>query len=77
MPVPLALPNEPDPAIVVTTPSVSIFRMRLLNKSALIIFPALSIVTPKGPLKLASVPIPLAFPAEPVPAIVVTTPELF
>ena len=30
-----------------------------------------------GRLKLAAVPVPLALPAEPVPAIVVTTPELF
>ena len=74
VPVPLALPETPLPAKVVTTPAGVIIRIRSLPLSATYTFPAASVPNPKGSLNEAAVPVPLVLPAIPLPAKVLTTP---
>ena len=62
----------PLPANVLTTPAGVIIRIKLLPKSATNTLPALSVVIPMGTLNEAAVPVPLALPAAPLPANVVT-----
>ena len=74
VPVAFVLPNEPEPASVVTTPAAVIFRIAWFAESATYTVPSTPTATPWGELKLAAVPVPSALPDEPEPASVVTTP---
>ena len=63
------------PEIEVTILYYSILRIRWLLESATYRFVP-SVVIPVGLLKLADVPVPFAEPEDPVPASVVTAPEV-
>ncbi len=70
-----ANPGSSPPAIVLTSPSSSIERIRSLYVSATKIVPSRPTATPIGPLNRASAPLPSLKPARPsVPAITVTLP---
>src|SRR6185437_732634 len=73
--LPLPAPADPVPASVLTVPAGVILRIRLLLESPMYKLPLASMVIPAGPLNEAAVPTPLAEPAVPVPAMVVTTPS--
>ena len=74
VPVAFALPVEPEPASVVTTPAAVIFRIVLERLSATYTVPSAPTATPSGLLNVAAAPVPSALPAAPEPASVVTTP---
>ena len=74
IPAPSAYAKEPLPAIVDTAPPGVTLRMRLLSRSATMTLPLKSKATLKGLLKDAAVPVPSAYPYEPLPASVLTTP---
>ena len=74
MPAAFALPVEPEPASVVTTPAAVIFRIVLERLSATYTVPSAPTATPSGLLNVAAAPVPSARPATPEPASVVTTP---
>ena len=73
-PAPSAKPATPLPAKDVTTPLAVTFRIRSLLVSATYTVPSAATVTAHGLLNCAAVPVPLAKPAVPLPASVVTSP---
>jgi hypothetical protein len=77
-PTPSANALLPLPPRVVTAPEVgSTSRTRLLSSSATTTMPLKGITaTPRGLLKLAAAPMPSANAAAPLPASVMTAPEL-
>ncbi len=74
MPSTHTLEGEKPPARVLTSPFGVMHLMKLLLVSATRQFPALSMHTPMGKLKLAAAPAPFPAPACPVPASVETSP---